>query len=1412
MRWLYLFMATSMLLPMLNFPLPATNAQTVAATTPEPEQCTQSIDTVIVMDVSNSMGECTGTTLPVDLTGFGRVACELPTLGGTWSDTLLDPAKDLANYYVDLVDSVAPNDTIGLVSFASSASEEEALGDNGIAVSSAIAGLTSGDGATNMAAGINQALAMLAVDGQANADQKIIIFSDGEADDDIETAFAAAAEAGVKIYVFDMNTTAGDDTVLSSLATSTGGVYYDDTATTADLDDVYNSNKNIECPVTTGSLEICKYKDVTGDGKSDDDILYVDGWGMQIYTDDTSYVNATTSDDGCVTIDDLEAGTVNVVEATVDNWQLTDLYINNLQQDATDAMVDIIAGQTSSVDFYNYYQEPTPVVYCGNGQVDQEWEQCDGDTGCTEQCQWEQQDQCSDLVLARVNVTEFDNFDGAGDVSSDIYLGTSDYSIPSGTWFPLYWNGSYFTDLDIGNYENVPGLAVERLEGSIRLVLFGSTTNADKEHVNGNIELYNATVTNQRDDTSVNDIFSGKSNRLENDDDSSDHTIKGSMTLSAGNDEVWLESGNNTQSFFWLTTTTADDGYYTDWSITEDCGDVLTVCKNNTNGEPLSGWQMNVKSNSNLVENGGFETPIVTSNSARWELFNSSQTGWSTSWVNSDIDDEPVLELQTNNLWTPDEGSQYAELDTHYYNPVENPPRASVSISQDITTVPGNTYELSFAFSPRPGIVDNQLQVEFGDINQTVSADGSGNNNTDWTTYTYTFIATDNTTTLRFTDLGISDSLGTLLDDVQVYEIVSGITEDNGCYEFTELEYGNYTVTETMQDGWIQVTPESGYFNIDFNETNNAPAVTFVNEKEIVPGDNICGYKYEVNEQGEKLGVLSEWPMSLWSATEATSFTVDANDADGYTPDFTFESGKTYKIEVTGTAWAGDGIYFDAKYSERNDSGSWTDEVQNYETYGPTLLDLQINGISPDWGDYNSDHTYFVVKPGDDTAWNFAIYDVYYPNNEGSLSVTVYELTDTGVTEMTNTDGYYCFEDLSSGHYVVQEGNQDGYYAYGSEYCQVADSSQVDGDVCNFYNYQEPATTGIVTVCKYNDEDADGDPADDHPAISDWPMTIMQDDIDIVSGNTNDDGCVSFELDPGSYEVHEAMYEGWIQSYPTSDGGYDYFTVVVDAGSEQTVSFFNRQPNGGSGGPDGECTENCGSTSGGGGPTGTTGGSGSVALLGCIDIDLSPLSLNGVDPIVYNPGGQAKFQITINNTCPGTARNAVVTNTLPTGFRFRDSGVGIATVGGGVGMAGISSDGSRQDWNVGDVISGGSWSTTYIADIDPSVTAGNYVNIANVTIDGSGASAFDEDQEVVNVVDADVLGFEYTEPTTEPTVKVLGYEVLPETGGGEVSFVQSQTFPVVMAQDSKSSGFILLSLMMIMLGSVLFIKKAGYEA
>lgn len=210
----------------------------------------------------------------------------------------------------------------------------------------------------------------------------------------------------------------------------------------------------------------------------------------------------------------------------------------------------------------------------------------------------------------------------------------------------------------------------------------------------------------------------------------------------------------------------------------------------------------------NLVVNGSFEAPVITENPSscgnkNWQIFGSGGNnagplpGWSVvalydatagsySWT---AGGPGALELQNASCgagWHPYEGDQYAELDADIDGPcgTHSGEKGSVRIYQDLDTVAGGIYELSFAFAPRPNqpSADNKLEVKWNeDLLVILKADGNteqqggqwlGTNTVvldkGWWLCTCTVTTTSETTCLEFADAGIPNSLGTFLDDVEV--------------------------------------------------------------------------------------------------------------------------------------------------------------------------------------------------------------------------------------------------------------------------------------------------------------------------------------------------------------------------------------------------------------------------------------------------------------------------------------------------------------------------------------------------------------------------------------------------------------------------------------------------------------------
>ena len=169
------------------------------------------------------------------------------------------------------------------------------------------------------------------------------------------------------------------------------------------------------------------------------------------------------------------------------------------------------------------------------------------------------------------------------------------------------------------------------------------------------------------------------------------------------------------------------------------------------------------------IVNGSFEVPDVPPGT--FQLV-TEVPGWTSLG--------PWIEIQDHVAGdpAPGAGEQFAELDL-------------VGFYQDIQTVPGKTYELTFLYSPRPNTAatENTFRVTAGSESVVIGPLTSGST-TDWQTYTLTFVATSSVTRIQFEDLGTpSPGVGTYIDEVSVTRSVAqtcrpgyGYGDKNHCH------------------------------------------------------------------------------------------------------------------------------------------------------------------------------------------------------------------------------------------------------------------------------------------------------------------------------------------------------------------------------------------------------------------------------------------------------------------------------------------------------------------------------------------------------------------------------------------------------------------------------------------------------
>ncbi|MEK7201255.1 MAG: hypothetical protein AAB737_01300, partial [Patescibacteria group bacterium] len=204
---------------------------------------------------------------------------------------------------------------------------------------------------------------------------------------------------------------------------------------------------------------------------------------------------------------------------------------------------------------------------------------------------------------------------------------------------------------------------------------------------------------------------------------------------------------------------------------------------------------------------------------------------WLVDWAGSFLGAPDTANAEFHggvNGWLPKEGVQYAELDSDWGGPSsgQSGEEASTELSQAIDTIPGETYELSYAFSPRPstGSSENELEVAAnGLVLDTHSAAGGGANA--WTDYTNSFVATTSETVVSFTDIGTPNSLSTFLDDVALYCIPESVDEPNITLEKSG-EYDSDSGLVTFTINWSVIGEGTVY---DVTITDPVPAgTTFV--------------------------------------------------------------------------------------------------------------------------------------------------------------------------------------------------------------------------------------------------------------------------------------------------------------------------------------------------------------------------------------------------------------------------------------------------------------------------------------------------------------------------------------------------------------------------------------------------------
>ncbi|MEM7171442.1 MAG: tandem-95 repeat protein, partial [Pseudomonadota bacterium] len=212
----------------------------------------------------------------------------------------------------------------------------------------------------------------------------------------------------------------------------------------------------------------------------------------------------------------------------------------------------------------------------------------------------------------------------------------------------------------------------------------------------------------------------------------------------------------------------------------------------------------------NMAQNGGLEADTGLTGS-RWGVFDEVD-GWKLSTGSG-------IEIQRNTVMDASEGNQYIELDSHNNS----------GIYQDIDTHSGGAYQISFDYSPRPGVSSDSNIVEVlwdGEVIDQVTGNSAG-----WQTLTYEVSGGEgDLSRIEFRAGGRSDSLGGFIDNISIKEVANtgdensdihltieaGLTDNDGS-ETLSLFVDDIPLGAVLSDGNNSFTASEGDVRADIS-------------------------------------------------------------------------------------------------------------------------------------------------------------------------------------------------------------------------------------------------------------------------------------------------------------------------------------------------------------------------------------------------------------------------------------------------------------------------------------------------------------------------------------------------------------------------------------------------------------------
>jgi len=336
--------------------------------------------------------------------------------------------------------------------------------------------------------------------------------------------------------------------------------------------------------------------------------------------------------------------------------------------------------------------------------------------------------------------------------------------------------------------------------------------------------------------------------------------------------------------------------------------------------------------------------------------------------------------------------------------------------------------------------------------------------------------------------------------------IASTTTDSSGHFAFYDLDPGEYEVKEILGEGWYAISAEKISVEVEEDKTKY---VEFLNAE-------------KARVTGEKLDFTTQEPVAgVKFVLEGDDFYMEVTSDEDGTFDFGWLMPGEYLLyEVVPEGWIAVSETEHQLKLENGDEEHFVFVNERLSSiYGYKWIDANANGEID-----NEDARY-----------------------EG-LTVELWK--DGALIASTTTDenGFFIFEELRSGQYLIMEEVPEGYYATGAVEVGVVLEAGEEKRV-DFLN----APLATVLGTKWLDLNANGQFDEGEEGLAGVTIRLLDAGGQVIASTvTAADGSYSFTgLEAGEYSVEEIVPDGYVATSPIS------VTFTLSAGEEMVIDFHN---------------------------------------------------------------------------------------------------------------------------------------------------------------------------------------------------------------------------------------------------------------